>query len=60
MHTMRIGQIFRYARPYSAEQVEIDGYPNFFYATRLTDHPLALWFAPLRWSTVFVSPAVST
>lgn len=42
MHTMRIGQIFRYARPYSAEQVEIDGYPNFFYATRLTDHPLAL------------------
>lgn len=33
MGTLRMGQIYRYARPYSAEFAEIDGYPNFFYET---------------------------
>lgn len=30
---MRIGQLFRYARPYSAVQPEVDGLPNYFHAT---------------------------
>lgn len=42
MQRMRIGEIFRYARPYSAELSEIDGYPNFFYKIRLENYPMAL------------------
>lgn len=30
---MRISQVFRYARPYSPDPEEIDGFPNYFYAT---------------------------
>ena len=30
---MRIGQMFRYARPYDPKPKEIDGLPNFFYHT---------------------------
>jgi hypothetical protein len=37
-----MGQIYRYARPYSAEQPEIDGYPNFFFETQTYGHNLPL------------------
>jgi Restriction endonuclease AspBHI N-terminal/Restriction endonuclease len=32
--SMKIGQMFRYARPYSESPAEIDGLPNFFAATK--------------------------
>jgi hypothetical protein len=42
MGKLRIGQIYRYARPYSAEKPEIDGYDNYFYLTHTPDKNLPL------------------
>ena len=39
---MKVGDIFRYARPYDAKPSEIDGYPNFFHRTQTADHKMAL------------------
>jgi len=41
MSKLRIGEVFRYARPYSSESAEIDGYPNHFFATSLPGQALA-------------------
>jgi Restriction endonuclease AspBHI N-terminal/Restriction endonuclease len=32
---MRIGQVFRYSKPFSSSPAEIDGFPNFFHITHL-------------------------
>lgn len=42
MSKLRIGEVFRYARPYSPESAEIDGYPNHFFATNLPGKNLVL------------------
>lgn len=42
MGKLRIGQIYRYARPYSSEKAEIDGYPNYFAVTHTPDQTLPL------------------
>lgn len=39
---MRIGQIFRYSRPYGSSQRIIDNLPNFFFHTQSPDGKLAL------------------
>jgi hypothetical protein len=39
---MRIGQVFRTARPYSASPAEVDGLPNFFHWTVAPDGTLAV------------------
>lgn len=39
---MRIGQVFRYSRPYKAEPATIDGLPNYFAATSTAGKPLPL------------------
>jgi hypothetical protein len=41
MSKLRIGEVFRYSRPYSAESAVIDGYPNHFFATNFPGHALA-------------------
>lgn len=40
MTKLRIGDIFRYARPYSPVKEEIDGLPNHFFVTHYPGHPL--------------------
>jgi hypothetical protein len=42
MSKLKIGEVFRYARPYSPEFAEIDGYPNHFFATSLAGQAKAL------------------
>ncbi len=39
---MRVGDIFRYARPYGTTPIEIDGLPNYFAATATPGSRLAL------------------
>lgn len=39
---MKIGEIFRYSRPYKADVGVIDGLPNYFFATRLEGSTLPL------------------
>lgn len=39
---MRIGTIYRYARPYSASQAKIDGLPNYFFESNSPNCTLAL------------------
>jgi len=39
---MRIGEIFRYSRPYNAREETIDGLPNFFHYTSSPGAKLAL------------------
>ncbi|WAC05335.1 MAG: restriction endonuclease [Methanoregula sp.] len=41
MSKLKIGEVFRYARPYSPESAEIDGYPNHFFTTCLQGQALA-------------------
>ena len=42
MSKLRIGEVFRYARPYSPEPAKIDGYPNHFFATNMPGQAKAL------------------
>jgi hypothetical protein len=42
MGTLRIGQVYRYSRPYSAEKPIIDDYPNYFHQTFTEGHNLPL------------------
>ena len=42
MSKLRIGQVFRYARPYCSEPAEIDGYPNHFFTTNMPGQAKAL------------------
>jgi len=42
MAKLRIGDVLRYSRPYSAEPAEIDGRPNYFHVTHLPGTPKAL------------------
>ena len=39
---MKIGQIFRYSRPYNANPESIDGLPNYFYYTYTDNSRLPL------------------
>ena len=39
---MRIGQLFRYGRPYNAKEPVIDGSPNYFHAVLTPGQPLPL------------------
>jgi hypothetical protein len=41
MSKLKIGEVFRYGRPYSAESAVIDGYPNHFFTTNLPGQSLS-------------------
>lgn len=41
MSKLKIGEVFRYSRPYSAKSAVIDGYPNHFFTTNSPGQPLA-------------------
>lgn len=42
MGKLRVGQVYRYARPYRPEPAEIDGYTNYFHAANSEGFPLPL------------------
>jgi len=42
MSKLRIKEVFRTARPYSAELIEIDGFRNHFFVTNFVNHKLVL------------------
>ncbi len=42
MSKLKIRDVFRYARPYSAKNEEIDGYKNHFFSTNLKGGKLVL------------------
>ncbi|MFA5296364.1 MAG: restriction endonuclease [Methanoregulaceae archaeon] len=41
MTKFKVGDVFRYSRPYCADPEEIDNYPNYFFATNSAGQPLA-------------------
>jgi hypothetical protein len=42
MANLRMGTIYRYARPYSSEKEQLDGLPNYFFHTRTIAKTMAL------------------
>jgi hypothetical protein len=64
MGFLRIGEVYRYARPYSPKSETIDGLPNFFHRLHIPGHRLPLAeaginpIAPIRASEGLRYPAI--
>ncbi len=54
---MRVGQIFRYSRPYSAVEPTIDGLPNYFYYTHTPETNLPLLDAGINPIQKVITPS---